>query len=686
MISTQYIKLNMTPSGVLPVLYCSQYDIGRPLGLVVYNDSAPVDLDTYTVTIEATRTDGTPITAAVTTDDNIGVFVTTAEMTNKKDKYLAKLVLIDNSTNRVASLAFAMVITPATMDENAQPIQEDRSLYQQYTGTVQSLIADIREDIADLNSQTHDTVVDMKADTNLKAGMYVRTGGYYAVNDGGGVLYRIYATIPATYYETLANGLYAEPMLEECVTPKMFGAKGDGTSDDSNAFANAIAWVNEHNTSTQVGTHSVTVTPVLVIPAGKYLINNVRLNAQGIHIVGTGGEIHTDDTAFIASGSNCRKLILECVTFVGGAVHLNLSLNNLEATQVTIRDCYFYGAATCSIRYTSRSSNLNVDGCHFYKNTQICDIESGDGVRFSKCWFNDATRETNYGAAIISKGDSLHFNECFFIPSGTVSAAVEPAWVNQYGLNLTFNQCRISNETGVITLVNNYSKVANLQTIANGISIINCDHLNTSVNIPVIRLFDIPYGITISSDVIAPLDYVLIEFSQSVNPSNLVDALWNLNSGNNILLECIKIDIRNLKTRMNGIRVNTFLLPFIKSDNPIYTYPDAVSASFNIPLKKMRTADGLDGFFGSIIKITGVIDINTSGTRQLPFDGIIYFNRQGNTIETYCKLFTENVSASVSASISVGSSLIDATITVTLESLISSFPIYKVRKYSYEWA
>lgn len=37
MIKMQYINLDMTPSGVLPVLYCSQYDIGRPLGVMVYN-------------------------------------------------------------------------------------------------------------------------------------------------------------------------------------------------------------------------------------------------------------------------------------------------------------------------------------------------------------------------------------------------------------------------------------------------------------------------------------------------------------------------------------------------------------------------------------------------------------------------------------------------------------------------
>lgn len=151
MIKTQYINLNMTPSGVLPILYVSQYDIGRPLGLVAHNGGEPVTLGTYTCTIEATRTDGTAITSAVTTSENIGVFVTTATMTNKAGKYLAKLVLFDSNSNRVASLAFVMCVTPATMDENAESIEEDKSLYQQYTEAVQTLIAEIKKDLSGLN-------------------------------------------------------------------------------------------------------------------------------------------------------------------------------------------------------------------------------------------------------------------------------------------------------------------------------------------------------------------------------------------------------------------------------------------------------------------------------------------------------------------------------------------------------
>ena len=148
MINTQYINLDMTPSGVLPILHCSQYDIGRPLGMVVHNRGQIVNLNAYNCTIEATRSDGTAITAAVATDRQIGVFVTTATMTNQADKYGAQLVLFDNDSNRVASLPFIMCVIKAAMDENSESIEEDKSLYQQYTEVVQSALAEIRRDLS----------------------------------------------------------------------------------------------------------------------------------------------------------------------------------------------------------------------------------------------------------------------------------------------------------------------------------------------------------------------------------------------------------------------------------------------------------------------------------------------------------------------------------------------------------
>ena len=144
---TQYISLNMTPTGVNPCFHISQYDVGRILGFIVHAGGVTVDLDTYTCTVEATRSDGTAITSAIATTDNIGTFEVTPTMSNKADKYRCQLVIVDENSKRIASLPFDMEVTKAAMDENSEAIEEDASLYQQYTEAVQGAIAEANADI-----------------------------------------------------------------------------------------------------------------------------------------------------------------------------------------------------------------------------------------------------------------------------------------------------------------------------------------------------------------------------------------------------------------------------------------------------------------------------------------------------------------------------------------------------------
>lgn len=167
--NTQFVKIDMTPSGINPIFHISQYDIGRVLGFIVYNGSEVVDLDTYTCTIEATRSDGTAITASVGTADNVGVFETTATMTNKADKYKGQLV-ITQSGKRVASLPFIMDVCEAGMDENSEAIEEDASLYQQYTASVQAALVTeknerVTEDTLLRNDLTAEAVIRADADS-----------------------------------------------------------------------------------------------------------------------------------------------------------------------------------------------------------------------------------------------------------------------------------------------------------------------------------------------------------------------------------------------------------------------------------------------------------------------------------------------------------------------------------------
>ena len=104
---------------------------------------------------------------------------------------------------------------------------------------------------------TYGTVDEMLSDQNLGAGMYVRTAGYYTVNDGGGAGYLIASKEPLNYSEKLNNGLYAQLLYgSEPVNVLTFGVKNDGSQDISNI-------INE-----QTKLHA------LHLPAGKYLVNN----------------------------------------------------------------------------------------------------------------------------------------------------------------------------------------------------------------------------------------------------------------------------------------------------------------------------------------------------------------------------------------------------------------------------
>lgn len=219
---TQYTRLSLTPSGVSPVIYMSQYDVGRPIGFIC--DS---DLDSYTVTLEATRTDSTAITAAIITDGRIGVFVTTATMTNQADDYPAQVVVTDGDDVRVASMPVRMHVIAAAMDENSEAIEEDASLYQQYTGSVQALIAD------------------MRADLNALEDVYV--------------------------------------------TPQMYGAAGDGATDDTTAIQAAM----------NAGAGRV------IFPAGTYKIT-ASISVPGNTIVDLNGAtiLATDVDAFAVGGTS----------------------------------------------------------------------------------------------------------------------------------------------------------------------------------------------------------------------------------------------------------------------------------------------------------------------------------------------------------------------------------------------
>ena len=371
MIETQYITLNMVPSGVLPVLYCSQYDIGRPLGMVVYNGGEAVNLGDYTVTIEATRTDGAAITAAVTTDGNIGAFETTATMTNKADRYGAQLVMTA-SGQRVASLPFVMCVVRAAMDENAESIEEDASLYQQYTETVQTLIADIRSAV---NAETSRAEA---AEASLQSAI----------------------SAEASARQTLANDLSAETAARQSADTSI--------ENDISAINTTLA--SETSSRTAADTNLQNQINQIVAPTGEAPsaaeVQNARIGADGVTYNTLGDAIRTQFTNLKSNVSEISIIekfretqglgyFVNGVNFTIVYNSSNINITNKELlysehpVKISVDTGYKYIVATYS-NYTANAAN-------HIANTAW---QTGEYVVPARTWFTVQLRNTDNTTAL----------------------------------------------------------------------------------------------------------------------------------------------------------------------------------------------------------------------------------------------------------------------------------------------
>ncbi len=89
-------------------------------------------------------------------------------------------------------------------------IKQDGLFTQAEADTFKQAIESKLSGLDKVYEHTYPTLADLQADKNVISGQVVKTGGYYALNDGGGAIYDITDAKPDGYYETLQNGLYAK--------------------------------------------------------------------------------------------------------------------------------------------------------------------------------------------------------------------------------------------------------------------------------------------------------------------------------------------------------------------------------------------------------------------------------------------------------------------------------------------
>lgn len=146
---TQEYDIDLKATGWYPVVEMSQYDTGsRTVVLRVYDGENLVPLDGCVARIDGRRSDGVEFSASCTIGANSTVsFVVSQEMTRAAGKHVAELVIIDANGNTAGTQNFILDVEPASMLRDAAASADDRTLYDQFTGSVEKKFDDLSNSV-----------------------------------------------------------------------------------------------------------------------------------------------------------------------------------------------------------------------------------------------------------------------------------------------------------------------------------------------------------------------------------------------------------------------------------------------------------------------------------------------------------------------------------------------------------
>lgn len=181
-------------------------------------------------------------------------------------------------------------------------------------GTLQEIITTyIQSNVA----WTFDNVAKMKLATNLTDDSFAQTIGFYNANDKGGALYKIREKTnddtadEMTLIDLYDNTLVAELIKTDIMNVRQFGAKGDGSTDDTASIQTALGYNNNIN-----------------VPAGTYMVNavtNIKPNSNN--------KITLDNDATIKAITNSENGY--AIFYIDNAENVEISGGTIQGERTT---------------------------------------------------------------------------------------------------------------------------------------------------------------------------------------------------------------------------------------------------------------------------------------------------------------------------------------------------------------
>lgn len=137
---TQNYDVDLKATGEFPVVKMSQFDTGsRTIVFTVYDGHELAHIDGMVARVDGTRSDGVEFSRSCTVGNGSKVsFEISQEMTKAAGKHAAELVIIDSSGNPIGTQNFLIDVEAAPMVRDSAASADDRTLYDQYTDSVET--------------------------------------------------------------------------------------------------------------------------------------------------------------------------------------------------------------------------------------------------------------------------------------------------------------------------------------------------------------------------------------------------------------------------------------------------------------------------------------------------------------------------------------------------------------------
>lgn len=310
----------------------------------------------------------------------------------------------------------------------------------------------------------------------LSTGSTVKVLGYHVAGDAGGGDF-IYNSASAA---TQDNGKYITPtilpgrfirIVTSFFTPQMFGAKADGTTDDTVAIQAACNACNPGFTNS--GTTGQFSVNYVLFPAGVYRTTATVTIYGGHTISGERAAFKPDAGVTVFTVAATYQNRFDNLVFTGGAVCIKFDTGNVDTSTVTIENCEFQDQTVSHIQSSaiSASTTYRVLNCKFYSYTTSSsfigiDLKGGN-LTLKSCWVTSAQTFIRNGDGTTGEGGVVYLDDMFGVPVYSGNGGC--TWVNNTA-ELTMTNCRLGGESDAVCVIINPSVnpgVGNITRIEN---------------------------------------------------------------------------------------------------------------------------------------------------------------------------------------------------------------------------